>query len=141
MLLLLFLELCIACPLRIPITIIEKLKNCHRNSLEIALLFLHLNAYNSEVGALSNEDNLPIHKTCLTVNSKPLWILASNQFSNEANLEAIETILRSSLEDVALLYWKKNECVESWCQRNDWNYIEYFRMVGSEASVVVLFDS
>ena len=121
-------------------TIIEKLKNCHRNSLEIALLLLHLNAYNSITKSLSNEDNLPIHKTCITAESKPLWILAKNQFSKEAILEAIKTELGSLLEDVALLYHQMNESVESWCQRNNWNYIDYRQMTGSEASIVVLFD-
>ena len=121
-------------------TIIEKLKNIHRNSLEIALLLLHLNVYNSEIESLSNEDNLPIHKTCLIAKSIPIWILASNQLSNEAILEAIKTKLGSSLEDVALLYERMNKSVESLCQRNNWNYILYSQMTGSEASVVVLFD-
>ena len=122
--------------------IIEKLKNCHRNSLEIALLLLHLNVYNSEIESLSNEDNLPIHKTCITADSTPLWILASDQSSKEVILEVIKTKLGSSTEDVALLhdYQEKNESVESWCQRNNWNYIEYYEMAGSEASILVLFE-
>ena len=85
-------------------TIIEKLKNCHRNSLEIALLMLHLNVYNSFSSSLSNEDNLPLHKTCLIVNSRSLWIIVGEGISNEAILEAIKTEVGSSLEDVALLY-------------------------------------
>ena len=121
-------------------TIIERLKNCHRNSLEIALFLLHLNFCNSDSKSLSNEDNLPIHKTCLTAKSKPLWIIVGEGISNEAILEAIKTEVGSSLEDVALLYMHKNERVQSWCQRNNWNYIEYGEMTGSEASVVVLFD-
>ena len=122
-------------------TIIEKLKNCHRNSLEIALLLLHLNACIMQ-RSISNEDNLPIHKTCLTAKSKPLWILARDQLSNETILEVIKTKLGSSTEDVALLhdYQEKNESVESWCQRNNWNYIEYYEMAGSEASILVLFE-
>ena len=93
-------------------TIIEKLNNCHRNSLEIALLLFHLNVYNSQTGSLSNENNLPIHKTCLTAKSVPLWILAKDHLSNESILEAIKTELGSSFEDVVLLHNQTNKRAE-----------------------------
>ena len=106
-------------------------------------MLLHLNVFVkrnfSDIAFLSNQEDEPLSESCVESSHKPLWILASDQLSEIAILDAIKDEL-GSYEDIALLYEKNTETIQNWCQRHNWRFIPYTEMAGSEASVIVLFD-
>ena len=125
-------------------TLIRKLDSPHRNSLEIAILLLHLNdlidkdPYES-VMSLSTKDNNPIHQTCISSGVKPLWVTVNDQLADETILNGIKYEMESSIEDVALLYRNGNHIVHDWCEKQNWKFIHNAIITGSEASTIVLY--
>ena len=126
-------------------TIIRKLDCPHRNSIEIAILLLHLNAliesdpHRIAAMSISTKDNKPIHQTCISSGAKPLWVTVNDQLSDQGILDAIKYEIGSCIEDVTPLYHNATEGVKDWCEKQNWKYISYERMTGSEASAIVLY--
>ena len=125
--------------------IIRRLDRPHRNSLEIAIFLLHLNAFIDETPyetmamSLSSKDNNPIHKTCISSGVKPLWVTVNDQLSDEAILDSIKLEIESSIEDVTLLYQHENDIFKDWCEKQNWKFILNQRITGSEASILILY--
>ena len=127
-------------------TIIEHLKGTYRNSLEIAIFLIHVNVKIGPMETLSIKDNMPIHQTCVASGYKPLWILASRQMSDEGILVAIRDELGPQSKDVVLLYGlplnhETVKPIEKWCLMQGWTVVHCAKMIGSEASSVILFDT
>ena len=131
--------------------IVKRLTFKHRNSREISLLLKHLRCdmNNRKMSkCISDRFDQSILDSTYLSNFLPIWIMAIGDFSDESILNAIIDggHVNSTDEDITLLYndydlnTKRKELIKNWCKDKKWKCIDRIKIVGSESSVVVLFD-
>ena len=127
----------------------ERLLSKHRNSFEISLLLLHLKPFVEEnlpnQTFISDKEDLAIGETCFSSRILPLWIEVDDTLKDETILEEIEKELSYERKDVVFLYdwtleYSKQQVVKKACKKNNWRFIDFKSMTGSEAGVIVLYQ-
>ena len=131
-----------------PRTLHKQLVSKYRCSYETSVFLMHLKEYNdaSRAKILDDISDMPLEQSTFKRNQLPLWIL-HNDIAANIVIEKIKNHISPNYKTVTLLYNKsslstrKVKFLSKLCRSNKWNFVEHSKMIGSESSVVIHYET
>ena len=105
-------------------TVVHRLVFKHRNSKEIAIFLCHVKHFleveNDSNLSINDHMDMPLEKSCYPSGKRPIWIMVSEDTSDEDILEVIMDQITSDYENGVILYdWELAEerqiFIKDWC--------------------------